>query len=196
VNETIYEEMVDEAVEQMAKAIHQNFMIEVAFSLKVAPNNPELDPGMLAVEIYDETGSELLDTVADGSVATLAKGKYVLKCQDPYTYLFMDNKDRKGPVVYSASKTETQMFQSANQEVEFAFDDPEGNFPEVTLVPVGGEGETVAVYAGPNLIRKGTYELNAHLDGYRDLKRQQPITSMTKKVQIQMAKDAAASAGF
>ncbi len=193
-SETIFDEMVDEAVDQIAEAIHQNFMAEVTFALKVAPNNPELDPGMLAVEIWDETGEEMVDTASDGVSVTLRKGKYVLKCQDPYTYLFMDNKDRKGPVVYSASKTETQMFQSANQEVEFVFDDPEGNFPEVTLVPVGGEGEPVAVYAGPNLVRKGTYELNARLDGYRDLKRQQPITSTTKRIPIQMMKAPAASA--
>ena len=197
VSETIFTEMVDEAVEQIAEAIHQHFMAEVTFALKVAPNNPELDPGMLALEIWDETGAEMLDTASDGVTVTLRKGKYMLKCQDPYTYLFMDNKDTKGPMFYSVSKTETQMFQSANQEVEFAFDDPEGNFPEVTLVPVGGgEGEAISVYAGPNLIRKGTYELNARLDGYRDLKRQQPITSMTKKVQIQMMKASAASSGF
>ena len=73
----------------------------------------------------------------------LKKGKYILKCQDPYTYLFMDGKDSKGPVVYTASKTDTQMFQSAMQEVEFAFNDPDGNFPNVTLTPVGGEGEEV-----------------------------------------------------
>lgn len=193
-SETIFDEMVDEAVDQVAEAIHQNFMAEVTFALKVAPNNPELDPGMLAVEIWDETGEEMVDTASDGVAVTLRKGKYVLKCQDPYTYLFMDNKDTKGPVVYSASKTETQMFQSANQEVEFVFDDPEGNFPEVTLVPVGGEGEPIMVYAGPNTIRKGVYELNARMEGYRDLKRQQPITSMTKRVPIQMMKAPAASA--
>lgn len=196
-SETIFSEMVDEAVDQMAEAIYQNFMAEVTFALKVAPNNPELDPGMLAVDIYDETGEEQLDSASDGSVVKLRKGKYMLKCQDPYTYLFMDNKDAKGPVVYSASKTETQMFQSANQEVEFTFDDPDGNFPEVTLIPVGGgEGDAISVYAGPNMIRKGVYELNARMDGYRDLKRQQPITSMTKKVPIQMMKAPAASSGY
>lgn len=195
-SETIFSEMVDEAVDQMAEAIYQNFMAEVTFSLKVAPNNPELEPGMLAVDIYDETGEEQLDSASDGSIVKLRKGKYVLKCQDPYSYLFMDNKDRKGPVMYMASKTDTQMFQSATQEVEFTFDDPEGNFPEVTLTPVGGEGEPVMVYAGPNIIRKGVYELNAHMEGYRDLKRQQPISSMTKKVPIQMMKAPAGASEF
>lgn len=195
-SETIFDEMLDEAVDQIAEAIYQNFMAEVTFSLKVAPNNPELEPAMLALDIYDETGEEQVDSASDGTVVKLRKGRYVLKCQDPYTYLFMDNKDRKGPVVYAASKTETQMFQGANQEVEFVFDDPEGNFPEVTLVPVGGEGEPIMVYAGPNTIRKGVYELNAHLDGYRDLKRQQPITSMTKRVPIQMMKAPAAAPGY
>ena len=197
VSETIFSEMVDEAVDQIAEAIHQNFMAEVTFALKVAPNNPELDPGMLALEIWDEKGAEMVDTASDGVTVTIRKGRYVLKCQDPYTYLFMDNKDAKGPVVYTASKTETQMFQSANQEVEFTFDDPEGNFPEVTLIPVGGgEGDAISVYAGPNMIRKGVYELNARMDGYRDLKRQQPITSMTKKIPIQMMKAPAAPSGF
>lgn len=195
VSETIHSEMVDEAVEQMAEAIYQNFMAEITFTLKVAPNNPELDPGMLALDIYDETGSEQIETVSDGSSVELKKGKYILKCQDPYTYLFMDGKDSKGPVVYTASKTDTQMFQSAMQEVEFAFNDPDGNFPNVTLTPVGGEGEEVMVYQGPNTIRKGTYEMRATLDGYRDLVRQQPISSMTKKVQIQMIKAPAAAGG-
>lgn len=195
VNETIHSEMVDEAVEQMAEAIYQNFMAEITFTLKVAPNNPDLDPGMLALDIYDETGSEQIETVSDGSSVELKKGKYILKCQDPYTYLFMDGKDSKGPVVYTASKTDTQMFQSAMQEVEFAFNDPDGNFPNVTLTPVGGEGEEVMVYQGPNTIRKGTYEMRATLDGYRDLVRQQPISSMTKKVQIQMIKAPAAAGG-
>jgi hypothetical protein len=196
VSETIFDEMVDEAVDKIADAIYQNFMAEVTFALKVAPNNPELDPGMLAVEIYDETGQEMLDSASDGSTVTLRKGKYILKCQDPYTYLFMDNKDRKGPVVYSASKTETQMFQGAMQDVEFTFNDPDGNFPEVTLVPVGGDGEAIPVYAGPNTVRKGVYELNAHLDGYRDLKRQQAITSMTKTIPIQMMKAPAGVPGI
>ena len=195
VTETIHSDMVDEAVEQMAEAIYQNFMAEITFTLKVAPNNPDLDPGMLALDIYDETGTEQIETVSDGSSVELKKGKYILKCQDPYTYLFMDGKDSKGPVVYTASKTDTQMFQSAMQEVEFAFNDPDGNFPNVTLTPVGGEGEEVTVYQGPNTIRKGTYEMRATLDGYRDLVRQQPISSMTKKVQIQMMKAPAAAGG-
>ena len=195
VNETIFSDMVDDAVDQIAEAIYQNFMAQITFTLKVAPNNPELDPGMLALDIYDETGEEQIDSVSDGSSVELRKGKYVLKCQDPYTFLFMDGKDRKGPVVYTASKTDTQMFQSAMQEVEFAFNDPDGNFPNVTLTPVGGEGEEVMVYQGPNTIRKGTYEMRATLDGYRDLVRQQPISSMTKKVQIQMMKAPAAAGG-
>ena len=188
-------DVIFDAVDQIAEAIYQNFMAEITFTLKVAPNNPDLDPGMLALDIYDETGTEQIETVSDGSSVELKKGKYILKCQDPYTYLFMDGKDSKGPVVYTASKTDTQMFQSAMQEVEFAFNDPDGNFPNVTLTPVGGEGEEVTVYQGPNTIRKGTYEMRATLDGYRDLVRQQPISSMTKKVQIQMMKAPAAAGG-
>lgn len=191
VTETIHSEMLDEAINQIAEAIYQNFMAKITFALKVAPNNPDLDPGMIALEIYDETGADLLETVTDGSVVELTKGKYVLKCQDPYSYLFMDNKDQKGPVAYTASKTESQLFQSAMQEVEFAFADPDGAFPEVTLTPVGGEGEEISVYPGVNTIRKGVYEMKARLDGYRDLTRQQPITAMTRKVQIQMMKEPA-----
>ncbi len=188
VNETIFSEMVDDAVEQIAEAIYQNFMAQITFTLKVAPNNPDLVAGMLALDIYDETGETQIETVSDGSVVELRKGKYILKCQDPYTYLFMDGKDTKGPVMYTAPKTDTQMFQSAMQEVEFAFNDPDGNFPSVILTPVGGEGEEIPVYQGLNTIRKGTYEMKASLDGYRDLVRQQPISAMTKKVQIQMMK--------
>lgn len=195
-SETIFDEMVDEAVDQIAEAIYDHFVAQITFALKVAPNNPELDASVIAVDIYDETGTEQVDTASDGSVVEILKGKYVLKCQDPYSYLFMDGKDAKGPVMYTSSRTESQVFQSAMQEVEFSFNDPDGNFPTVTLAPVGWEGDEVQVVEGINSIRKGMYQMTAEMEGYRELKRQQPINASVKKVQIQMMKAPAASSGY
>ena len=189
VSETVHEEMVDDAVEQMAGAIYQSFMATIKFALKVAPNNPNLDPSAIALSILNANGEEV-GTAQDGVEVTLRKGKYTLQCQDSTSYLFVDGKDKKGPVDYSSSRTDMQTFQSAMQDVDFSFNDPDGNFPMVTLTPNGWEGDIVQVGSpGVASVRKGNYKLSVQLDGYKDVvDKPQQVTSMTKTVQIQMMK--------
>lgn len=193
VSETVHQEMLDDAVEQMAEAIYKNFIATITFSLKTAPNNPNLDASMIALSILNATGEEV-GSAQDGVEVTLRKGKYTLQCQDPTSYLFVDGKGKKGPVDYSSSRTDMQTFQSAMQDVEFTFNDPAGNFPAVTLTPNGWEGEEVYVAAGLNQIRKGNYKMSATLEGYSAIvDRPQSISSMTKTVPIQMMKSAPAA---
>ena len=193
VSETAHEEMVDDAVEQMAEAIYKNFMATIKFSLKIAPNNPDLDPSMIALSILNASGEEV-GTAQDGVEVTTRKGKYTLQCQDATSYLFVDGKDKKGPLDYSSSRTELQTFQSAIQDVEFIFNDPDGNFPSITMTPYGWEGEDIYVSSpGVNQIRKGNYKMKATLDGYKDFEKAQQITSTTKAVAIPMTKNPTAS---
>ena len=190
VSETVHEEMVDDAVEQMAAAIYQNFMASIKFSFKVAPNNPNLDASGIAVSILNAAGEEI-NTASDGVEVTMRKGKYTLQCQDASSYLFVDGKDKKGPVDYSSSRTEMQTFQSAMQDVDFAFNDPDGNFPNVTLTPDGWEGEVVYVASpGVTQVRKGKYKMSATMEGFKDVldKPGVMIGSMTTKMPIQMMK--------
>lgn len=188
VSETVHEEMVDDAVEQIAEAIYNKFMVTLKFSMKVAPNNPNLDPSMIALSILNANGEEV-GTAQDGVEVAMRKGKYTLQCQDPNSYLFSSGKDKMGPMDFSAPKTVVQTFQSAMQEVEFTFNDPDGNFPMVTLTPNGWEGETVYATAGLNQVRKGNYKMSATLEGYKDIvDKPVMVSSATKTVPIQMMK--------
>ena len=195
INEAIHDEMVDEAVEKIADAIYQNFMATIKFSFKVVPNNPNLDPSGIALSILNAVGEEM-QSANDGGEVILRKGKYTLQCQDSSSYLFVDGKDKKGPVDFSSSRTDTESFQSAIQEVDFTFSDPEGNFPSVTLTPNGWEGEVVSVVSpGPTPVRKGNYKLSATLEGYKEIVDSPlQVTSMTKTKPIAMMKSAPAVA--
>ena len=100
----------------------------------------------------------------------------------------LDSKDSK-KVVIGASKTFTESFEKAMQEVEFTFKAGGDAFPSVTLTPKGWEGDPVEITsAGPAEIRKGAYVFEAMCDGFKDMKGSLNVTSTMKKYDFKMTK--------
>jgi len=187
----VYEEILDDAVDQIAKKIYEKFVASCTFKYKPVGKIEGFEPSAITISILDAQ-NEPVATPSDGETVEIRKGTYTFKVEGEY--LFAGAKDSKKMVI-SANKTFTETFEKAMQEVEFTFKASADVFPTVTLTPKGWEGDPVEVSAvGPTEIRKGTYALEAKCDGFKDLKANLTVSSTTKKYDVKMMKDAAAQA--
>jgi len=181
----VFEEIVDDAVEQIAKALYERFVASCTFKFKPVGKIEGFEPSAITISVLDGTG-EPVATPSDGETVDIRKGTYTFKVEGEY--LFAGAKDSK-KVVIGANKTFTESFEKAVQEVDFTFKASADVFPSVTLTPKGWEGEPVEISAaGPVEIRKGAYTLEATCEGFRDAKGSLNVTSTTKKYDIKMTK--------
>ena len=181
----VYEELVDDAVEQIAKAIYEKFVASCSFKFKPAGKIDGFEPSAITISVLDGRG-EAVATPSDGETVEIRKGTYTFKVEGEY--LFAGAKSTKKMVV-SANKAFTETFEKAMQEVEFSFKAGGDAFPSVTLTPKGWEGEPVEISsAGPTEIRKGAYTFEATCDGFKDAKGSLNVTSSMKKYDFKMTK--------
>ncbi len=182
---TVYDELVDDAVDQMAKLIYERFVATCTFKFKPVGKIEGFEPSAITISILDG-GNEPVATPSDGETVEIRKGTYTFKVDGEY--LFAGAKDSK-KVVVSSNKTFTESFEKAMQEVDFSFKAGGESFPSVTLTPKGWEGEAVEVTsAGPVEIRKGAYTFEATCDGFKDAKGTLNVTSTTKKYDFKMTR--------
>lgn len=184
---TVYDELVDDAVDQMAKLIYEHFVASCAFKFKPVGKIEGFEPSAITISILDGK-DEPVATPSDGETVDVRKGTYSFKVEGDW--LFAGGKDVKKGIVISANKMFTEAFEKATQEVDFSCkamgDDA---FPSVTLTPKGWEGEPVEITAaGPVEIRKGAYTFEATCDGFKDAKGSLNVTSSMKKYDFKMTK--------
>lgn len=189
INDEVHLEMIDEAVEKIAEAIYGNFIASIKFEFKPAGKITDFDPSLITVSLIKPDTKEEIDTASHEEEKSLRKGKYILLSGNS-DYLFAGGKAESGTLDFSKSKTQSIAFELANQEVDFVFNDPDGNFPSITLTPDGWEGDVVSIASsGPSLVRKGKYKMSAILDGYKDVSdKVVSISASTKTMPIQMTK--------
>ena len=182
---TVYDELVDDAVEQMAKLIYEHFVASCTFKFKPIGKIEGFEPSAITISVLDGK-NEPVATPSDGETVDIRKGSYTFKVEGEY--LFAGGKDSK-KVVIGSSKTFTESFEKAMQEVEFTFKAGGDAFPSVTLTPKGWEGDPVEITsAGPAEIRKGAYVFEAMCDGFKDMKGSLNVTSTMKKYDFKMTK--------
>ena len=189
---TVYDELVDDAVEQMAKQIYERFVASCTFKFKSVGKIEGFEPSAITIQILDGKG-EPVASVSDGETVEIRKGTYSFKAEGEY--LFAGAKDTRKGIVISANKKFTESFEKAMQEVDFSFKAGGDAFPSVTLTPKGWDGEPVEISsAGPAEIRKGAYTFEATCEGFKDAKGSLNVTSTTKKYDFKMTKATAAAA--
>ena len=187
----VYEELVEDAVEQIAKKLYEKFVASCTFSFKPVGKIEGFEPSAITISILD-AANETVATPSDGETVDIRKGSYTFKVEGDY--LFSGAKDAK-KVVVSANKKFVESFEKANQEVEFTFKASAEVFPSVTLTPKGWEGESVEITsAGPMEVRKGAYAYEAHCEGFKDAKGTLVVKGTTKKFDFSMTKIPTAAA--
>lgn len=181
----VYEELVEDAVEQIAKKIYEKFVASCTFKFKPVGKIDGFEPSAITISVLDGK-NEPVATPSDGETVDIRKGSYTFKVEGEY--LFAGAKATK-KVVVSANKTFTESFEMAMQEVDFTFKAGGDAFPSVTLTPNGWEGDPVEISsAGPAEIRKGAYTFEATCDGFKDAKGSLNVTSSMKKYDFKMTK--------
>ena len=186
----VYEELVDDAVEQIAKKIYEKFVASCTFKFKPVGKIEGFEPSAITISVLDGKG-EPVATPSDGETVEIRKGSYTFKVEGEY--MFAGAKDSKKMVI-NANKTFTESFEKAVQEIDFTFKASPDIFPSMTLTPKGWEGDPVEISsAGPVEIRKGAYTFEAKCDGFKDAKGSLNVTSTTKKYDIKMTKAPAAT---
>ena len=184
-----YEDILNDAIEQIAQAIYEKFVASCTFKFKPVGKIEGFEPSAISVSILDAKNEEVA-TASDGEKVDLIKGSYTFKVDGEY--LFAGAKAQK-KLVISANKAIVESFEKASQEVDFVFKGSADVFPNVTLTPKGWEGDPVEVSAaGPTEIRKGAYEVTATCEGFKDFKANVTISGTTKKYEVKMIKVPAA----